>query len=871
MSNAGKRRWPKVLAIVGGILVVLVVVGVLILDRVILGIARDQTAKLSTELGRPITVEGVATRFWGGLGAKVTGLSVGAGEGETLPLLQVQRAEVTPYFWRAVKSGGKEIAIHEAVVEGLRVNVEKLPDGTTNVERLAKRLEERSRAEPKPAEEPAAGAEQGPPPSLEIGRAALENARIAFLDRTVEGAKELFVEDLDAEVRDLAVGKPLELRVKAAVLAAQQNLDLTVRAAPLPASLVPTPEQVVLKVQPIDLGPLAPFLPKGVGLQGGRFQADLDADLGAAVPGGEGKTRVVGGFQASELAFAGQAPGKRLDASLAADVTADLKSGDLDLRKLELVAGPAALIGTGRASGLLGKTPQVEGLEIRSRGLDPAAITELFPALRKQMGGVVVAGPIGVSLRGNGSAAAQRIELRVDLGPVRLAVPRQLEKAAGAPMALVATADAEQGGRIRFDANVDLAGVDLRPGGAVAKKPGDPLSLAASGAYAQPGGGVDVTLSRLSVNLLGDALAGKGRVTMAGEGKAKTTKFDAELSGDRLDLDRLLLAAPEEKEKKEEPESKPDPSAFAGLSGEARLRLGLLKVKGVEARDVLARVRVKEDHVTLEQAQLMAFGGSVNAAGTTMRLAHPDEPFKLVTKLQGVAAEQALGLLSKQKLLSGTLDLDLNLDGPGLDKASLLKQLTGVLNGEIRGGAFHGKDLVSSVAGPLAAKLPFAKKPEEGKSTSLGKELPFGFQIRDGVAQLSKPLRFDAGQGQIEITGGIGLDGSLRMPATVSLSPEFIAKLTGGRVKPAAPVPLTLRIAGGAASPRLENLSVDGAAKALASQAATGAIGKALGLGGGGTTDGAEPKDGAKPEEKQDPKKRLEQEASKRLKGLFGK
>ncbi len=871
MSEPGKRRWPKVLGIVVGVLLALIVVGVLILDRVLLRVAKDQAAKLSTELRRPIAIEGVSTRIWGGLGAKVTGLSVGAGPDESVPLLELRRAEVSPSLWRLIRSGGDEIAIDEVVVEGLRVNVEKLRDGTTNLERLSKRLEERSAAEPAPEkpEEPAPEEAQ-PPPALEIGRAALENARIAFLDRTVQGAKELFVDDLDAEVRDLKVGEPLELRVKAAVLADRQNLDLTVKAAPLPRTLVPTPEQVVLKVQPIDLGPLAPFLPKDVGLQGGRFQADLDADLGAAVPGGEGKTRVVGGFQASELVFAGQAPGKRLDASFAADVTADLEAGDLDLGKLELVVGPAALVGKGRASGLRGQEPRVQGLEITSRDLDPAAIAEVYPPLRRHMGGAVVEGPIGLSLRGSGSAAAQRLELRVDLGPVRLAVPKQLEKAAGAPMVLAATADAEQGGRITLDASANLAGVDLRPGGALAKKPGDPLSVNLSGALAQPSGGVEVTLSRLAVNLLGDTLAGKGHVAVAGTGKAKTTKFDAELSGEKLDLDRLLVEGPAEKEtKKEEPAPKSDPAAFAGLSGEARLRLGLLKVKGVEARNVLALVKVKDDLVTLEQARLQAFGGSVDAAGTRVRLAHPEEPFKVVTKMKGVAAEQALGLISKQKLLSGTLDMDLDLNGPGLDKASVLKQLSGVLEGEIRGGAFHGTDLVSGVAGPLAAKLPFMKKPAAGKSTSLGKQLPFGLEIRDGVAKLSKAIEFETGQGKVALDGGggIGLDGSLRLPATISLAPDFVAKLTGGRVKPDAPLPLSLRIVGPATSPRLDGLNVNAAAKTLAAQAATGSIGKALGLGAGGE----ETKDGAKQGEKQDPKKRVEEEAAKRLKGLLGR
>ena len=183
--------------------------------------------------------------------------------------------------------------VHEAVVEGLRVNVEKLAGGTTNLERLARQLQARSagRARRSSRCRRSRGRRRAAPAALEVGRAALEDARFAFLDRTVPGAKELFVDHVDAEVRDLSVGKPLELLVKAAVLADRQNLELRVKAAPLPPSLVPVPEQVTLKVQPIDLTPLAPFLPRSVGLQGGRFQADLQAALGAAVPGGSGATR----------------------------------------------------------------------------------------------------------------------------------------------------------------------------------------------------------------------------------------------------------------------------------------------------------------------------------------------------------------------------------------------------------------------------------------------------------------------------------------------------------------------------------------------------------------------------------------------------
>jgi AsmA protein len=869
MTAPRSHRLRNILLGTVAVLVVLVVAGVLVLDQVINSVARKETARLSQELQRPIALEKVATRFWGGMGVKVSGLSIGPGPGEGVPLLELARAEVSVALLRAIFSGGREIAVREAVVHGLRVNVEKLPDGETNLEKLAKRLQASKGEGAAPSPGPGAAAEKpGKPVALEVGRAALEEARIAFIDRTRPGSKELFVDHLDAEVRDLAVGKPLELVVKAAVLAERQNLELRVKAAPLPASLQATPEQVTLKVEPIDLSPLAPFLPRSVGLQGGRFQADLTVALGAAVVGGKGPTKLTGGFKATQLAFAGQAGGKRLDASLDADLDADAKAGDLDLRKLALAIGPATLVGRGRATGILGEAPKVEGLEVTSHGLDPALLAEYYPPIRAQLGGMVIAGPVGLDLRGQGTAQSQRLELKVDLTPVRLEVPHQLAKAAGAPLTFSARVDAAKGGgRIGLDADLDLAGADLRPGGTLAKKPGDPLAVKLTAEVERSGKGLKVALSRLAVNLLGDALAGKGELALSGEGKQRTTRFDAELAGERLDLDRLLLAGPAEQKPVPKEATKPAQAGnpFAGLSGEARLRLGLLRMKKVEAREVRLRVKVQEDAVSLEEAKLQAFGGSVDASGTAAKLAHPEEPFKVAARLKGISAEAAQALFTEKKVISGALDADLQLTGAGTSRAAIEKSLNGKLEGVLRDGAFHGKDLVAGVAGPLAGKLPFAKKVTEGGSTSLGKELPFSLKIADGMARLEKPLSFETGQGKVELGGGARLDGTLEMPATVALAPDVIAKLSGGKVKPDAQVPFTFRLVGPASSPRLEGLSVDAAAKSLAAQAATGALGKLLG--GGGSKDEAGKADAGKA----DPAKKLEEAAKKGLKGLFGK
>lgn len=880
--TAPRRRWPRVLLGVAVALVVLVTLAVLVLDRILLREVRARTDALSLELGRPITVADVSTRLLGGLGARVSGLSVGAGPGEDAPLLQLDRAEVKAALLRAILSGGKDVEIREAVVRGLRVNVEKLPDGTTNVERLSRQLRDReARQAHQPAAPQAQPAGEGQPTDLSrlrVDRAALEEGRIAFLDRTRPGARELAIDHLDVEVRDLRAGRPLEVVVKAAVLASAQNLELRIKAAPLPPTLVPTPEQLTLKVQPIDLTPLAPFLPAAAGFQGGQFQADLAVVLGAAVPGGKGRTRVQGGFQATQLAFAGQEGGKKLDAVLLADLEGDASAGDLAISRLDFTAGPVGLTGRGRASGLTGPSPRAEGLEIVARGLDPAALEAYYPPLRRQLGRTVIAGPIGLSVQGAGSGAAQALEVRVDLGPVRLEVPGQLAKAAGAPASLVAHLRATGSGqRAGFDAQVELAGVDLRPGGTVAKRPGDPLSLSVAGDYRKAGDAVDLALSRIALNLMGSTLTGQGKVARAGAPPRVTTRFELAVSGPRLDLDRILLPSPEQKpEEKPAPGKPADPAAFAGLSGVASLNLRELRYKGTEVRDVVARVRVQEDQVTFEQAQLIAFGGTVSAAGTQASLAHPDVPFKVSASVKGVQAAQALGLLSKAKVLGGALDAGLQLSGKGTQLSSLAPTLDGSLQGLLHDGEFYGKDLVAEVAAPLAQRLPFAAaKVSKGGATRLGKELPFAFRIANGVAALQKPLEIDTGQGLLQLTGGIRLDGTLQLPATFALSPDLIARLTGGKARPDAPIPLTFALAGSATAPRIEGLSVNAAAQAIAKGAATGAIGRVLGRNPGTAgADVARQKADAEARaraEAEKARKQVEDEASKRLKGLFGK
>src|SRR3989442_1021209 len=185
MDAPAKRKWPIVVGAVLGALILVVVIGLFVLDSLLTSKAHDEAAKLSQQLGRPVTIGSVSTKVLTGLGVAVSDVGIGPAAGEGVPRAQ----------------------------------------------------------------------------------------------------RQLAIQHLDVTLEDLRAGKPLDVVVTAAVLAEQKNFELRLHAAPLPPTLVPTPEKVTLKVQPIDLSPLAPFVPKDVGLQAGRFDANFEAQLRAAVSG----------------------------------------------------------------------------------------------------------------------------------------------------------------------------------------------------------------------------------------------------------------------------------------------------------------------------------------------------------------------------------------------------------------------------------------------------------------------------------------------------------------------------------------------------------------------------------------------------------
>ena len=880
------KRWQKILGIAVAVVIVAVAVLSFVLDGILTSKAKEQAEKLSQEWGRPVRIDGVATKLITGLGVRVSGVQIGAAAGEDVPLVDLDRVEVKLALLRAIFSAGKDVQIRSAEIQGLKVNVERLADGTTNMARFQEKLAQGSAKQtPQPEEQKKSDLSY-----LRVDHAALREGRIAFIDKATRGAKELAVQHLDVTVNDLQAGKPLDVLVKAAVLAEKQNFELRLKAAPLPPTLTPTPTSLVLRVEPaIDIGPLGPFLGKDVGLQAGTLDADFDAELGAAVPGGSGPTAVKGAIKLAGLRFAGAEGGKKLDVTLDTDVKGDAAAGDVRIDKLRLDLGPAGITGQGSAKGLNTPSPRIEGLQIVSHDLDPQKLAAYYPPLRKSVGDMLE-GPIGLSLRASGTQAAQALELRIDLTPVKMKVPDQMTKAAGATLKLLAHVHgaASSNGPLRFDAKLDLAGVDLRPGESLDKKPGDRLDLALEGTRKSNRSSSDpsqrIELADLKAHVLDDELQGQGWFETKGAGAKQTKQFDLQLASSHLDLDKMLLPSTKKKEEK-----KPlDPAAFKGLSGHAKVKIDRLTMKKQTMTDIVADIAMQEDRIKVTTAQIKAFGGTVDAGGTEMALAHPAEPFHLVTKLDNVGLENLVALGTSHKLLAGKFNGNIDLRGAG----DLEKTLAGVLDGHVLDGVFFGKDVVASVSGPLAKALPLglAGKQGEGGSTSLGKDLPFGVTIQNGLAKLKNPIKISRPEAEMTFTGGMRMDGTLDLPGTVALSPSTIAAITGGKVKPANAIPVTVKLVGPAWSPSLADLDLKPAVNQIVKEGGSALLGRAFGVDSSKAQQAAEQKaqqvqadaqkraqsevDAAKQKadaEAAAQKKKIEDEAKSRLKGLFGK
>jgi AsmA protein len=372
---------------------------------------------------------------------------------------------------------------------------------------------------------------------------------------------------------------------------------------------------------------------------------------------------------------------------------------------------------------------------------------------------------------------------------------------------------------------------------------------------------LEVTVTHYEAQLLDDTLTGALSVRRPAPGRLAVT-FSAQ--GRRLDLDRLLLhddAAPATAATP----APAGPSPYAGLGAQVRLELGTLVTGGLAATGVALEAVLAEGVLTVPRCAFTAAQGAFTLDGSTVTLSDRARPFSAKVKLEHLDVAQALQLAwPDHRVLEGHFDGTATLAGA---QRALAGTLTGQLEGTLHDGTFVSLDAVGSVVGPLLARLPFMQGQAGGRVTDgvthLG-TVPVGLTFKDGTALLKAPIVARTAEGAVTLGGGAALDGTLRMPVAVELSPALVSRATQGKATLTAPLPVGFLLTGPAWKPQVTELDLVPAAGVILASVARGAVGQALG-GLGGLLGGPAPAldGGAAPS--------VQDEAGKLLKGLFGR
>ena len=387
-----------------------------------------------------------------------------------------------------------------------------------------------------------------------------------------------------------------------------------------------------------------------------------------------------------------------------------------------------------------------------------------------------------------------------------------------------------EAGKYRVDGNGRLSQVRLRGeparGGFDIHAVADPAS-----------GAVRVAIEKLTLKGPGMDLAGNAAIEVppssrsAAGRKAAPTPVRFAIAGPLLDLGQVMGLLPEEaKEKEQKPVALTAAQRRAVEALDVRGTLDIEKVvKGAfVADDFKARAALDHGVFVLPEAHAGFFGGRVDAAGTRVDLAPALPTWNLKAKLDGVDLGQALTALSGSAPVVGKATGALDLDGAGVDWASLKKALTGQGALSVKEGALTTTDLGGKVLGAVSRGLRAAGKgavaSQVGGATGKTelRDLAAQFTVKDGAMSLAKPLSFAAPFGTTNLGGKIGLGGELALQGTTALSREALQRVAGGAGK-AIPASLDVPLAlGGTLSQPSVNVNAEQAVAGLVSGAARG-------------------------------------------------
>lgn len=471
-----------------------------------------------------------------------------------------------------------------------------------------------------------------------------------------------------------------------------------------------------------------------------------------------------------------------------------------------------------------GARTDVTGIDVTATGVGPGETLEVEVAAGVGDGGENVKLDLTVDPLPSGSLAGLPPEEWPELtgGAEVKAVPfSQLEGFLPAGLAAVIT-----GGEVNLDAELATTegSYTVFADGAVERLAlrGQPASGEFQAEVELPKGQPEALSVRVSrARVTGPGVDFTAQAQLAGLPPSRGS-FDVD--GRRLDLDALLGALPPEA-----PEARPrPPGQFLSPSVQAQIRDVTVDgtiafaevVRGnLTAGDVKAKATLRGGILALEQAGAKLYGGTVDLGGTTVDLTQPAPAWKLVARLDAVDLARAMTEIAGAAPVAGGLGGNLDVAGRGAEWTEVRTNASGDGALRLQGGVLRSADLGAAIATRLGEGLARlgrggAPLPSGGEATRL-RDLLLSFSVRDGWLRLDRPITVESSFGTATLEGRIGLDQRLDLQGSARLSPEFVARASGGMLRPEGPVNVPVAIGGELTAPQVGAIDPEALAQSV--------------------------------------------------------
>lgn len=293
-----------------------------------------------------------------------------------------------------------------------------------------------------------------------------------------------------------------------------------------------------------------------------------------------------------------------------------------------------------------------------------------------------------------------------------------------------------------------------------------------------------------------------------------------------LDLDEMF---PPSDEAEEDTAATEPPEIVRKIDAQGTMRLAKGRAGGFPFRRFVAALTMKNGVVRFSELEFDSYDGHFSAAPTTVDIGTAVPKFDMKLLMKNVNIEKLLADQTEMKgrTLSGRVTTEIAVKGQGSAWEQIRQDLTGDLGMALANGRFHKADVQSGVVTPLAAAVPFLKKPRGQGGTAL-RDLAGRFTIADGKMTLVEPMKATTPQGPMSMDGWIGLDKALRLTGTIELAPSVVKAASGGKLTPSQALPIGLVLGGFVDDPEISGVELGDAAKILTEELAKGAAGQAV-------------------------------------------